>query len=123
MLILGVRTGCGQQSEHKKLPGIDKLTSGASHQAFNGTIRSINKKDKIINVKTIEGANTEIFPLRTGIRIETAAGDRCGLDSLVPGTNVMVFFDQKNGERKVTRIEVLRAPAPAKEGKKSAPPS
>lgn len=124
-IILGVPlagTGYGQ-SEHKKVPVVDKLTTAASHQAFDGTVQSINKKQKILNVNTMEGGNTEIFPLRSGIRIETVAGEKRSLDSLTPGTNVMVYFDQKNGERKVTKIEVLLPPVPARHVKKPSPPS
>jgi len=121
--VLPVKTGYGQESERHKVPVIDKINAGNSHQAFNGTVQSFNEKEKVLNVNTVEGGNTEIFPLKKSVRVETVAGARLDLTALAPGTNVMIFFDQRNGQRKVTRIEVLGMAPPAKNDKKPSPPS
>ena len=46
--------------------------------------------------------------------MEAANGDRLKLEELQPGTNVIVYYDQRGEQRSVKDIVVLQA-APAKE--------
>lgn len=111
------------QDEHKhKVPVIDKLSTGSSHQAFSGKVLSLDKDRNILNVNTVQGGNTEIFPVKKGVRVSTADGERMKLRDLTPGTNVLIYFEQKREHRSVSEIVVL-APAASEEKKKSGPPS
>jgi 3-dehydroquinate synthase class II len=110
------------QEEHKKVPVIDKITSGGpSQQAFMGVVKSIDFESEVINVDNINGKSTEIFPIKKKIHVVTADGDKLKLATLKPGTNVLVYFDQKGDHRTVTRIVVLVGGSEKK--KTSTPPS
>jgi hypothetical protein len=98
-----------QDDEKKKLPMIDKLSSNVSHQAFSGTIQSLDEKHNILNVNTVTGGNTEIFPVKKNTHVTTADGDKLKLQSLEPGTNVLIYFEQKGDKRTVQTIVVLAA--------------
>ena len=77
---------------------------------------------QLLNVNTVQGENTEIFPLRKGTRVATANGGRKRLSQLTPGTNVLIYYEQRGDRRTVKQIVVLGA-APAKDKKASPPPS
>ncbi len=110
------------QEEHKhKVPIMDKITSGPSRQAFSGKVQSLDLKRKLLNVNTVQGGNTEIFPVTKGVRVETADGGKLKLQALAPGTNVLIYYEQKGDQRTVRQIIVLAA-GPA-EQKKPSPPS
>jgi hypothetical protein len=112
----------GQPQEHKrKLPGLEKITSGPTQQAFSGIVQSLDMERKILNVNTVQGGVTEIFPFRKGVHVASADGDKLKLAALKPGINVLIYYDQKGDRRSVKEIIILAAePAPAK---KSPPPS
>ena len=111
------------QQEHKrKVPGLDKITSGPAEQAFSGIVQSVDLHHQLLNVNTVQGENTEVFPLRKGVRVATANGGRTKLDQLTPGTNVLIYYEQRGDRRTVKQIVVLGA-APAKDKKASPPPS
>ena len=119
---LPLRTALEAQEEHKKVPVIDRITSGGpSQQAFMGVVKSVDFESEVINVDNINGKSTEIFPIKKKIHVVTADGDKLKLATLKPGTNVLVYFDQKGDRRTVTRIVVL-AGGPQKK-KDSTPPS
>jgi len=130
LLILGsvLAAFCGPgvaraQQEHKrKVPGLDKITSGPAEQAFSGIVQSVDLHHQLLNVNTVQGENTEIFPLRKGTRVATANGGRKRLSQLTPGTNVLIYYEQRGDRRTVKQIVVLGA-APAKDKKASPPPS
>ena len=104
------------QDEHKrKVPGLEKLSPGYSHQAFTGRVLSLDVRRSVLNVNAVRGSGTEIFALKKkSVRVEAANGDRLKLEELQPGTNVIVYYDQRGEQRSVKDIVVLQA-APAKE--------
>ena len=108
------------QDERKKVPVIDKITSGApTQQAFMGIVKSVDFESEVLNVDNITGKSTEFFPLKKKVHVVTADGDKLKLATLKPGTNVLVYFDQKGDRRTITRIVVLEGGPP----KKKTPPS
>jgi Cu/Ag efflux protein CusF len=103
-----------------KVPVIDKITSGGpTQQAFSGVVRSIDLKSEVINVDTVKGEATEIFPIKKKTSVVTADGDKLKLAKLQPGTNVLIYYEQRGDHKTVTRIVVL-AGGPVK---KKNPPS
>ena len=119
---LPLRTGLQAQEERKKVPVIDKITSGGpSQQAFMGVVKSVDFESEVLNVDNINGKSTEIFPIKKKVHVVTADGDKLKLATLKPGTNVLVYFDQKGDHRTITRIVVLVGGTPKK--KDSTPPS
>jgi hypothetical protein len=94
--------------EHKsKMPIVGKLTSPNSRQAYSGKVQSIDLKQKILNVNSLHGRESEIFPFKKNVRVEGLNGDRMNLESLKPGTTVLIYFNQKSGERTIRNIVVL----------------
>jgi hypothetical protein len=109
------------QERKRKLPGLDKITAGPNQQAFSGIVESLDMQRKILNVNTVTGGAIEIFPVKKGVRVSTADGDRRTLTELKPGANVLIYYDQKGDRRTVKEIIVLTGePNPAK---KPPPPS
>lgn len=94
------------QSRKSKVPVLNKL-SGPNRQAFSGVVTSLDMKLKILNVERGEGKDVEIFPLKKETHVEDASGNRLSLKALKPGTNVLIYFNEKAGERKVTQVMVL----------------
>ena len=114
-------TTLGAQEEHKpRVPGLDKITSpGVTQQAFMGIVKSLDLESEVLNVDNIDGKSTEFFPIKKKIHVVTADGDKLKLETLKPGTNVLVYYDQKGDRRTVTRIVVLAGG----QLKKKSPPS
>ena len=115
-------TTLGAQEQRKpRVPGLDKITSpGVTQQAFMGVVKSIDLESEVINVDNMDGKSTEFFPIKKKIHVVSADGDKLKLTTLKPGTNVLVYYDQKGDRRTVTRIVVLVG-GPVK--KKTPPPS
>ena len=108
------------QDERKKVPVIDKITSGGpSQQQIVGVIKSVDLESEVLNIDNDNGKSTEVFPLKKKVHVVTADGDRLKLATLKPGTKVLVYFDQKGDRRNITLIEVLAGGPP----KKKAPPT
>jgi hypothetical protein len=63
-----------------------------------------------------------VFPVKKGVRVSAANGARLKLDTLKPGTNVLVYYEQKAEKRTVTEIIVL-SPGASAEKNKPTPPS
>jgi len=120
LVLLGLpfRATLKAQEQHKtKVPGLDKITSGGpTQQAFSGIVRSVDLKSEVLNVDNVNGESTEIFPIRGKTHVVTADGDKLKLAKLKPGTNVLVYYEQKGDRRTVTQIVVL---APGAEKKKT----
>ena len=109
-----------QEQGKSKVPVISKITAGGpTQQAFSGIVKSVDWKSNVLNVDNVNGNSTEIFPIKKKVRVVTADGSGLKLAKLKPGTNVIVYYDQKGDRRAVTQIVVL-AGGPAK---KKAPPS
>jgi hypothetical protein len=117
-VLLAVVLASAQDHSKNKLPIIDKITSSASHQAFSGIVESLDEKRNILNVNSVEGGATEIFPVKKSTPVVTADGTRLRPASLTPGTNIIVYFELHADHRTVKRIEIL-----AGESKKQAPHS
>ncbi|MGA8184129.1 MAG: hypothetical protein WB819_10870 [Terriglobia bacterium] len=84
-----------------------KLTSGNTRQAYSGKIKSLDLKQKILNVDSLHGRESEIFPFKRNVRVESLNGNRMNLKVLKPGTTVLIYFNQKSGERTIRNIVVL----------------
>lgn len=95
------------QDGKSKLPVIGKLTSGNQQQAFTGKIQSLDLKQKVLNVNSLHGQQSEIFPVKKNVRVQAVDGHRMSLTELVPGMTVLIYFHQKSGERTIKNIIVL----------------
>ena len=110
-----------QKGRKHKVPVINKITSGGGvRQAFTGKVQSVDTKHKVLNVGAAEGGGMEIFPVKKSVSITSADGDKLKLAELKPGSNIIIYYEQKGGERTVKQIVVL-APG-ADEAKKKPPP-
>src|SRR5258708_6555639 len=107
-MIAGLASAVQEDRRHK-VPVMDKITSGSSRQAFSGRVQSVDLKRKLLNINTVQGSNTEIFPVTKGVRVETAGGEKLKLKSLAPGTTVIVYYDQRGDQRTVKEIIRLAA--------------
>jgi hypothetical protein len=109
-----------QEQRRSHVPVIDKITSGGpTQQAFSGIVKLVDLRGEVLNVDNINGKSTEVFPVKKKVHVVTADGDKLELSKLKPGTNVLVYYDQKGDRRTVTRIVVL-AGGPVR---KKTPPS
>ena len=121
------------QEEHKhKVPMIDKITSGTDREAFSGLVQSLDLKDSLLVIHNTRDDTDEYFPFKKTVSVATASGKYLTLDSVKPGQNVLVYYEQKNNKRTVKEIVLLEnAPAPkpaapepgAPDKGKSPPPS
>ena len=110
-----VGAASAQQQEKPKLPGIDKIISAQEHLMFTGTVKSLDEKHNILSVNSVEGSDTEIFPIKHSTHVETLDGFRKKLAALSPGTRVNVYYDQHADHRTVTRIELFASESKKKE--------
>jgi hypothetical protein len=112
-----------QDERRTRLPMIGKTTGGTSRQAFSGKVQSLDLKRNLLKVDTVEGGATEIFPVKKGTPVSMADGGKVKLRELAPGTNVIIYFEQKEDRRTVSEIVVLAASEVEGKKKKSPPPS
>jgi hypothetical protein len=122
VLVAGISLGSalGQEQKHR-VPGLAKLTAGPNQTAFDGIVQSLDLKRKILNVNTVQGGVTEIFPIQKNVNVVTADGDRRTLAALAPGTNVFILYEQRGDRRTVKQIVILAAKRKA--ATKAVPPS
>jgi len=99
LLLIGTASA---QEEKPKVPGLDKIISANEHLAFTGTVKSVDEKHNILSIDSVEGGDTEIFPIKHSTHVETSDGFRKKLDVLAPGTRVIVYYDQHADRRTVT---------------------
>jgi hypothetical protein len=98
----------GQDDHRNKLPGLDKITSGGpTRQAFTGKVKSFDRKHDVLSLNTVEGADTEIFPLKKKVKVTSANGKKLKLAALKPGASVTVFYELRSDRRTVEQIIVL----------------
>ncbi len=121
-LLLGPGILRAQEQHKKKVPGLGKITGGPNRQAFSGKVASLDLERHLLNVNTVEGGNLEIFPVKKKVQVTTADGEKLKLIALTPGTNVIIYYEQRGDRRTVKNIVVLAAGAD-EEKKKSPPPS
>ena len=116
-------TARGQQPGETKIPTkLGKIRGGETRQAFTGKVQSVDKKLKVLNVKSEEGTSTEIFPLKKNVDVQTLNGERRTLSDLKPGSNVMILYELKGSQREIKKIIVL-SHGKKEVKKKPAPPS
>jgi hypothetical protein len=115
VIFLVVCAARAQQEEKPKIPGLDKIISAQEHLMFTGTVKSVDEKHNILSVSSVEGGDTEIFPIKHSTHVLTADGFRKKLDVLSPGTQVNVFYDQRADRRTVTSIELFTSESKKKE--------
>jgi hypothetical protein len=107
-----------QAQKHKsKVPIVGKLGSSSLQQAYSGKVQSVDKKQKILNVNSLHGRDSEIFPFKKNVRIESLNGKKMDLTALTPGSTVLIYFDQKSGERTIKNIVVLSSGKEQAKGK------
>ncbi len=80
---------------------------GSVRQAFTGKVQSVDMKRHVLNLETVEGGGTEIFPIKRGIEVSGTGGNKLKLKELQPGSTVVIYYEQKGSERAVKQIIVL----------------
>lgn len=95
------------QERKSKLPIVSKLSSGNRQQAYSGKVQSLNLKDRVLSVSSLHGQQSEFFPIKKKVRVESPGGKKMTLGALTPGTAVLIYFDQKSGQRTIRNIVVL----------------
>ena len=106
--------------EHKsKVPIVGKFGSGSHQQAYSGKIQSLDMKQMILNVNSLQGRDSEIFPFKKNVRIENLNGKKMELKALTPGSTVLIYFDQRSGERTIKNIVLLSSGKEQAKGKQS----
>lgn len=105
------------QRHKSKVPIVGKLTSGNTKQAYSGKVQSVDLKQKILNVDSLHGRESEIFPFKKNVRVESLNGNKMDLKKLTPGTTVLIYFDQRSGERTIKNIVVLSSGKEQAKGK------
>lgn len=105
------------QSHKSKVPIVGNLTSTNSRQAYSGKVQSLDLKQKVLNVDSLHGRESEIFPFKKNVRVESLNGERMNLKALKPGTTVLIYFNQKSGERTIRNIVVLSSGGGQAKGK------
>jgi hypothetical protein len=110
-----VRLSAGQDDHKKKVPVLDKITTAPNGQnEFNGKVQSLDLKNEVLNVESLHEDDTEIFPIKKTVTVASASGYRVDISVLKPGTNILVYFEQRGDKRKIKEIVVLgTAPAAA----------
>jgi len=122
ILAFGLSTTFAQEQRKRKIPVVDKIGSGVNHQAFSGKVETLDIGRHVLEVNASEGKTMEIFPVKNTVQVTTADGGRIKLKELTPGTNVIVYYQQKGDQRTVKEIVVL-ATSPEEKKPKSPPPS
>jgi hypothetical protein len=121
LMVAFAAPGRAQEERKRKVPGLDKITAGADHQAFSGTVQSLDLRHSILNVNTVQGGDTEIFPVKKSVHVESANGGKLRVDELQPGTSVIIYFEQRGEHRTVRDIVVLESARAKNKAKKPSP--
>ncbi len=108
-------TARAQEEEKPKVPGLDKIIAANQHLMFTGKIKSIDLDHNTLIVGSVEGSDTEIFPVKHNTKVLTSDGYRKKIDALSPGTQVIVYYDQRSDRRTVTRIDLYTSETKKKE--------
>jgi hypothetical protein len=105
-----------------RIPLPTKKTLTGVHRAFSGKVETLDMKRKVLIVATVEGGGSEIFPIKKGVSVSGARGKKLKLEELEPGTNIIVYYDYRDGRRSINEITVLAVDPSKKEAKKESPP-
>ena len=103
------------QQEKPKVPGLDKIIAANEHLMFTGKVKLLDEQHNTLSVSSVEGSDTEIFPIKHSTHVLTSDGFRKKLDVLSPGTQVIVYYDQRADHRTVTQIELYTSETKKKE--------
>ena len=121
--LVAASSGTWAQDERKrKIPVVDKITGGNTRQAFSGKVQTVDLKRHVLEVNHAEGTGMEIFPIKNGVTVTSAAGNRMKLEQLKQGSNVIIYYEVKDDKRSVKEIVVL-VPGSTEDHKKTSPPS
>ncbi len=112
MMFLGIALA---QDEKPKVPGLDKIIAANEHLMFTGKIKAIDLDHNTLSVSSIEGSDTEIFPIKSSTHVLTSDGFRKKVDVLSPGTQIIVYYDQRADRRTITRIDLYTSETKKKE--------
>jgi hypothetical protein len=105
------------QQHKSKVPLVGKLAPGFQQQAFSGKVQSLSMKDRILNVNSVNGRESEIFPFKKNVRVEGINGNKLSLAEVTPGTTVLIYFNQRSGERTIKNIVILSSGKKQAKGK------
>ena len=103
------------QDEKPKVPGLDKIIAAEEHLMFTGKIKLLDVEHNTLSVSSVEGSDTEIFPIKHSTHVLTSDGFRKKLDVLIPGTQVIVYYDQRADHRTITHIDLYTSESRKKE--------
>jgi hypothetical protein len=103
------------QEEKPKVPGLDKIIAANEHLMFTGKVKLVDVEHNTLTVSSVEGSDTEIFPIKHGTHVFTSDGFRKKLEVLSPGTQVIVYYDQRADHRTVTHIDLYTSETKKKE--------
>jgi hypothetical protein len=118
------RLGARQDDHKRKVPVLDKITTAPNGQnEFNGKVQSLDLKAEVLNVQSLREDDVEIFPIKKTVTVASANGYRVDISALKPGTNILVYFEQRGDKRKVKEIVVLGSAPAASTKAKATPPS
>ncbi len=121
-VVAGLGDARAQEQRKRKIPVVDKIAGGANRQAFSGKVETVDLKRHVLEVNHAEGAGMEIFPIRNGVSVTSAAGEKMKVNQLKQGSNVIVYYDEKDDRRSVKEIVVLTT-GTTENHKKALPPS
>jgi hypothetical protein len=101
-----------QTGPRSKLPVIDKITSsGPTRAALTGKIQSLDTKLKVLDISEGQGRSLVIFPLNKKVKVSSISGHKLKLAALTPGTNVVVYYQQRDARRTIQQIVILGSSA------------
>ncbi|MGH9406124.1 MAG: hypothetical protein ACRD3D_09865 [Terriglobia bacterium] len=115
--IFGFAPASAQEMGRPKLPPvINKITSsGTTKGAFTGIVQTLDTKGRVLEVASVNGADTALFPLTKKVKVSSIEGRKLKLASVMPGANVIVTYEQQGARRTVQEITVVEeAPKVAK---------
>ncbi len=108
--------GAAQAQEEKpKVPGLDKIIAANEHLMFTGKVKALDEEHYTLSVSSVEGSDTEIFPIKRGMRVYTSDGFRKKLEVLQPGVQIIVYYDQRADHRTITHIDLYTSETKKKE--------
>ncbi|HTV53364.1 MAG TPA: hypothetical protein VMI06_00440 [Terriglobia bacterium] len=91
---------------------INKITSNApTRSALTGKVQFLDTKLKVLDVSDGQGGSTAIFPLNKKVKVSSISGQKLKLAAVTPGTNVIVYYEQRDARRTVQQIIVLGSDA------------
>jgi hypothetical protein len=113
--LISVGSALAQEEEKPKVPGLDKIIEANQHLMFTGKVKAVDLNRNTLSVSSIEGSDTEIFPIKSSTHVLTSDGFRKKIDVLSPGTQIIVYYDQRADRRSITHIDLYTSETKKKE--------